>query len=162
MLRGSLTYRGQQHKIHAVNRVRLRFSQFKFSEEGTMNRERALRVVLVLVGLIFLFAVYPLMMFLWPSGWRWQPNQPEYEQMILGVYATLGIFLLAASRNPSANRSLIAFTAWSSLVHAAIMAVQASRSASERGHLLGDVPALVIVGLVLLALAPARERVAGA
>jgi len=76
--------------------------------------------VLVLVGLIFLFGVYPLMMFLWPSGWRWQPNQPEYEQMILGVYATLGIFLLLAARNPSANRSLIAFTAWSSLVHGAI------------------------------------------
>jgi hypothetical protein len=59
-----------------------------------MNRERTLKIVLVLVGLIFLFGVYPLMMFLWSSGWRWQPNQPEYEQMILGVYATLGIFLL--------------------------------------------------------------------
>jgi hypothetical protein len=87
-----------------------------------MKRELALKVVLVLVGLIFLLGVYPLMMFLWPNGWRWQPNQPEYEQMILGVYATLGIFLLLASRNPAGNRSLIAFTAWSSLVHAAIMA----------------------------------------
>jgi hypothetical protein len=77
-----------------------------------MGREGALKVVLVLVGLIFLFAVYPLMMYLWPTGWRWQPNQPEYEQMILAVYATLGLFLLLASRNPSANRSLIAFTAW--------------------------------------------------
>ncbi len=85
-----------------------------------MNRERALKIVLVLVGLIFLFGVYPLMMFLWSSGWRWQPNQPVYEQMILGVYATLGIFLLLAARNPSENRSLIAFTAWSSLVHATI------------------------------------------
>jgi amino acid permease len=88
-----------------------------------MSREGALKVVLVSVGLIFLFAVYTLMMYLWPSGWRWQPNQPEYEQMILGVYATLGIFLLLASRNPSEHSSLIAFTAWSSLVHAAIMAV---------------------------------------
>jgi uncharacterized protein DUF6632 len=104
-----------------------------------MNRERALKIVLVLVGLIFLFGVYPLMMFLWSSGWRWQPNQPEYEQMILGVYATLGLFLLLAARNPSENRSLIAFTAWSSLVHAAIMAVQAFQHASERGHLLGDI-----------------------
>ena len=78
-----------------------------------MKRELALKVVLVLVGLIFLLGVYPLMMFLWPNGWRWQPNQPEYEQMILGVYATLGIFLLLASRNPAGNRSLIAFTAWS-------------------------------------------------
>jgi hypothetical protein len=122
-----------------------------------MNRESALKVVLVLVGLIFLVGVYPLMMFLWPSGWRWQPNQPEYEQMILGVYATLGIFLLLAARNPSANRSLIAFTAWSSLVHAAIMAVQAFHSMSERGHLMGDVPALVFVGVVLLALAPSKQ-----
>ena len=74
-----------------------------------MIRERALKVVLVLVGLIFLAFVYPLL----------QPNQSELLQMFLGVYATLGIFLLLASRNPSANRSLIAFTAWSSLVHAA-------------------------------------------
>jgi hydrogenase/urease accessory protein HupE len=122
-----------------------------------MNRERALKAVLVVVGLIFLFAVYPLMMFFWPSGWRWQPNQPEYEQMILGVYATLGVFLLLASRNPSANRSLIAFTAWSSLVHAAIMGVQAFQHTSERGHLLGDIPALVIVGVALIALAPAKQ-----
>lgn len=122
-----------------------------------MNKERVLKVVLVVVGLIFLFAVYPLMMYLWPAGWRWQPNQPEYEQMILGVYATLGIFLLLASRNPSANRSLIAFTAWSSLVHAGIMAVQAFRNVGERGHLLGDIPALVIVGVALIVLAPAKE-----
>ena len=115
--------------------------------------------MLVLVGLIFLFGVYPLMMFLWPSGWRWQPNQPEYEQMILGVYATLGIFLLLAARNPSANRSLIAFTAWSSLVHGAIMAVQAIHNAGERGHLLGDIPALFIVWAALIVLAPAKESV---
>ncbi|HUB02678.1 MAG TPA: DUF6632 domain-containing protein [Terriglobales bacterium] len=126
-----------------------------------MNRERILRVVLVLVGLIFLFAVYPLMMFLWPSGWRWQPNQPEYEQMILGVYATLGVFLLLAARNPSQNRSLIAFTAWSSLVHAGIMAVQALHNVSEHGHLMGDIPALVIVGVALLVLAPAKNSAAG-
>jgi hypothetical protein len=122
-----------------------------------MNRDGLLKAVLVVVGLIFLLGVYPLMMFLWPSGWRWQPNQPEYEQMILGVYATLGIFLLLASRNPSAHRSLIAFTAWSSLVHAAIMAVQAFQTPSEHGHLFGDIPALVVVGVALLALAPAKQ-----
>jgi len=121
-----------------------------------LNRESALKIVLVLVGVIFLVGVYPLMMFLWPSGWRWQPNQPEYEQMILGVYATLGIFLLLASRNPGAHRSLIAFTAWSSLVHAGIMAVQALQNANGHGHLLGDVPALILVGAALLALAPAK------
>ena len=124
-----------------------------------MSRERVLKVVLVVVGLIFVFAVYPLMIYLWPAGWRWQPNQPEYEQMILGVYATLGIFLLLASRNPSANRSLIGFTAWSSLVHAGIMAVQAFRNVGERGHLLGDIPALLIVGVALIALAPAKQPV---
>jgi hypothetical protein len=122
-----------------------------------MNRERALKAMLVTVGLIFLLGVYPLMMFLWPTGWRWQPNQPQYEQMILGVYATLGIFLILAARNPWANRSLIAFTAWSSLVHAAIMAVQAFQNAGERGHLMGDVPALVVVGAALLVLAPTDQ-----
>jgi len=121
-----------------------------------MNRERALQMVLRLVGLIFLVGVYPLMMFFWPSGWRWQPNQPEYEQMILGVYATLGVFLLIASSRPAEHRSLIAFTGWSSLVHAGIMAVQALRNSSEHGHLLGDVPALVLVGVALLALLPPR------
>ena len=122
-----------------------------------MNRERILQIVLVAVGLIFLLGVYPLMNYLWPSGWRWQPNQPEYEQMILGIYATLGIFLLIAARNPSEHRSLIAFTAWSSLVHGGIMTVQAMRSSMEHGHLLGDVPALLIVGVALIALAPAKQ-----
>ena len=124
-----------------------------------MNREGVLKIVLVLVGLIFLLGVYPLVMFLWPSGWRWQPNQPEYEQMIMGIYATLGIFLLLASRNPSEHRSLIAFTAWSSLVHAVIMAIQALQNSAERGHLFGDVPALIIVGIALTVLAPAKQSV---
>jgi uncharacterized protein DUF6632 len=130
---------------------------FAITGGGMMNRERILRVVLVAVGLIFVFGVYPLMMYLWPSGWRWQPNQPEYEQMILGVYATLGVFLLMAARNPSEHRSLIAFTAWSSFVHGGIMTVQALRSSMEHGHLLGDVPALFIIGIVLIALAPAKQ-----
>jgi len=74
------------------------------------TRLGVLRAVLVVTGLIFIFGVYPLMMSLWPSGWRWQPNQPEYEQMILGVYATLGVFLIIASRNPLQHLSLIWFT----------------------------------------------------
>jgi hypothetical protein len=121
-----------------------------------MNRERALQVVLTLVGLVFLVGVYPLMMFLWPSGWRWQPHQPEYEQMILGVYATLGVFSLIASRRPAGHRSLIAFTAWSSLVHAGIMTVQALSNSAEHAHLLGDVPALIVVGIALLVLAATK------
>jgi hypothetical protein len=117
-------------------------------------RIKWLRYALVLVGLIFIFGVYPLMMSFWPSGWRWQPNQPEYEQMILGVYATLGVFLLLASRNPLKHLSLIWFTAWSSLVHAGIMAIQAMNSPSEHGHLFGDVPALAFVAVLLAVLTP--------
>jgi hypothetical protein len=122
-----------------------------------LNRENLLKIVLILAGLIFTLGVYPSMMYFWPSGWRWQPNQPEYEQMILGIYATLGIFLLIASRNPAAHRSLIAFAAWSSLVHAGIMTVQAFQNPSEHGHLMGDIPALAIVGVALLVLAPSKQ-----
>ncbi|MGB0034246.1 MAG: DUF6632 domain-containing protein [Candidatus Acidiferrales bacterium] len=117
-------------------------------------RLRYLRVALILVGLTFTLGLYPLMNIWWPAGWRWQPNQPEYEQMIVGVYATLGIFLLIASRNPLQNRSLIWFTVWSSLVHAGIMTVQAINAPAEHGHLMGDVPALVIVAIVLAILTP--------
>ena len=118
------------------------------------TRTRFLRVALVVFGLIFLLGVYPLMMAWWPSGWRWNPNQPEYEQMILGVYATLGVFLIIASRNPLQHRSLIWFTVWSSLVHGGIMAVQAMNMPAEHGHLLGDIPALLLVAVVLAVLMP--------
>lgn len=120
----------------------------------TVERDsQPLRIVLIVVGLIFIFGVLVLMR-VWPSGWQWQPSQPEYEQMIMGVYATLGVFLLLAAREPRKHRSLILFTAWSSLVHAGIMGVQAIRDTAERGHLIGDVPALAIVGIALLILAP--------
>ena len=118
------------------------------------TRIRFLRVALFVFGLIFLVGVYPLMMAWWPSGWRWNPNQPEYEQMILGVYATLGVFLIIASRNPLQHRSLIWFTVWSSLVHGGIMAVQAMNMPAEHGHLLGDIPALLLVAVVLAVLMP--------
>jgi len=120
----------------------------------TSARLRYLRVVMILVGLIFIFGVYPLMMSLWPSGWRWSPNQPQYEQMILGVYATLGVFLLIASRNPLRHLSLIWFTVVSSVVHAGIMMVQALQMPSEHGHLWGDIPALFIVAILLALLTP--------
>jgi len=119
-----------------------------------MNRERALKVVLVLVGLLFSAGIYPLVMFV---------RQEPALAMMLSLYVTLGIFLLLAARNPSANRSLIAFTAWSSFAHAALMAVQAFRNLIPRGELVG-VAALVIIGLVLIVLAPAKsvERVSAA
>ncbi len=119
------------------------------------SRLGPLRVVLVAVGLIFIFAIYPLGV-LWPSGWTWGQGHSHYLMMIIGIYATLGIFLLIASRDPLAHRSLIWFTVWSSLVHAGIMAVQAYRDPMERGHLIGDVPALLVVAIVLAALTPRR------
>jgi|SRR5712692_1392241 len=121
------------------------------------NRLAALRVVLIAVGLIFTFAIYPLGV-LWPSGWTWGQGHSHYLMMIIGVYATLGIFLLIASRDPLAHRSLIWFTVWSSLVHAVIMAGQAYRDPMERGHLIGDVPALLVVAIALAALTPRRAH----
>jgi hypothetical protein len=122
------------------------------------NRLRYLRVVLVVVGLIFVFGIYTLGV-VWPSGWAWGQGHSHYLMMILGVYATLGVFLLMASKNPAAHTSLIWFTVWSSLVHAVIMAVQALTDSAERGHLIGDVPALLVVAVVLAALTP-RGRAA--
>ncbi len=120
------------------------------------RKEKLLSVLLLGFGIVFVVGVAPLMA-VWPTGWQWAPSQPEYEQMILGLYATLGVFLVWASRNPARHRSLILFAAWSSLVHAGIMAVQALRDSGETGHLLGDVPVLALVGVVLLALAPKRD-----
>lgn len=107
-----------------------------------------LRIALVIFGLVFLFGIAPLMHF-WPAGWQWSPPQQEYEQMIVGIYATLGVFLILAARNPLANSSLIWFTVWSSVVHATIMLFQAFFSPGELMHLVGDVPALYLVAVVL-------------
>jgi hypothetical protein len=123
------------------------------------KRLQYLRIALIFIGLIFIFGIYLLMNVIWPAGWRWQPNQAEYELMVLGVYATLGVFLLIASRNPMRHLSLIWFTVWSSIVHAGIMAVQAIVDVAERGHLLGDVPALFIVAIILAVLTPRESEV---
>ena len=117
-----------------------------------MNRERALKVVLVLVGLLFSAGIYPLTMSLWKM------NESDYgDDMMLSLYFALGIFLLMAVRSPSANRSLIAFAAWSSFAHGAVMAVLAVHIASERISLLTAVAVLVIIGVALIALAPAEQ-----
>ena len=112
-----------------------------------MCRERALKVVLVLLGLLFSAVVYALMMFV---------RQEPALAMMLRVYVTLGIFLLLAARDPSAHRSLIAFTAWSSFAHAALMAVQAFRNLIARGEPWG-VAVLVIIGVALIVPAPAKK-----
>ena len=99
------------------------------------------------------------LMLLWPAGWRWEPHHPHYEQMIVGLYFTLGVFLLLAAREPLRHLSLIWFTVWSSVVHGGIMTVQALSGAHERGHLFGDVPALFVAAAVLSALTPRRAEV---
>jgi len=114
-----------------------------------MKRERMLKVVLVLVGLLFLALVYPLVTFV---------RQEPALAMMLSLYVTLGIFLLLAVRNPSGNRSLIAFTAWSSFAHAAVMSVQAFRNMIAQGELIG-VAALIIIGVALIVLAPPKQLV---
>jgi hypothetical protein len=115
---------------------------------------RYVRIAVRLVGLIFIFGIYTLTI-VWPSGWVWHTGHTShYLQMILGVYATLGVFLLIASRNPLAHLSLIWFTVWSSVVHAAVMAVQALANPDQIGHLWGDVPALLVIAAVLAFLTP--------
>lgn len=117
------------------------------------DANRLLGLSLRLFGLIFCL-VYPLAMF-WPSGWAWHEGSPatnNYFMMIVGVYATLGVFLIRAASDPKGNASLIWFTVWSSVVHAAIMAWQSMQDPMHGGHLLGDVPALLLVAVVLTVL----------
>jgi hypothetical protein len=96
-------------------------------------------------------------MLLWPSGWTWHVGHSDYPMMIVGIYATLGVFLILAARDPLANLSLIWFTVWSSVVHGGIMTVQAVTQPEQMGHLAGDVPALFIVAVALAILTP-RSR----
>jgi len=115
-----------------------------------MNREKLQKGVLIVVGLLFIAAVYALI----------QMRESEVLQMMLSIYVTLGIFLVLASRDPAAHRSLIAFTAWSSFAPAATMAVQAVPNVSDRVHLLSGILLLVIIGIPLIMPAPPKLRVA--
>jgi hypothetical protein len=117
------------------------------------DRIKYLRLMLVIVGLVFIVGVYPLTI-VWPSGWAWHDGQSDYLQMILGIYATLGVFLIIASRNPLAHRSLIWFTVWSSVVHGGIMGIQSLANPEHIGHLYGDVAALLLVAVALAYLMP--------
>jgi len=116
-------------------------------QEDTVGRERALKAVLVVVGLLFAALVLPMLLF---------AKQEPALAIMLSVYATLGVFLLLAARNPAANRSLIAFTAWSSLAHAALMGTQAFLHLVERGELIG-VGVLAVLGIALIWLAPTAQ-----
>jgi hypothetical protein len=117
-----------------------------------MARERALKVVLVVVGLLFAAMAYPMVAM----------RIGEAEQMMLSVYVTLGVFLLIAARNPAAHRSLIAFAGWSSVAHAAVMTVQSMYDAAERVHFLAGSAMFVLIGIAILALSPAKLKAAEA
>jgi hypothetical protein len=118
-----------------------------------MNALSLLKIALVVFGVTMLL-IYPLAI-VWPAGWAWHmgaPYESDYFMMIVGVYFVLGIFLILAARNPLANKSLIWFAAWSSLVHAGIMAQQSfgmTGGMNHMGHLMGDVPALIGVAVIL-------------
>jgi peptidoglycan/LPS O-acetylase OafA/YrhL len=117
-----------------------------------MNRERALKVVMVLVGLLFSAGIYPMAMSLWHPS----PSDDTGDTMMLSLYFTLGIFLLVAVRKPSAHRSLIAFAAWSSFAHAVVMTILGFHLPSDRvGFWIGSA-VLVMIGVALLALAPPK------
>lgn len=116
------------------------------------SKTKFLSWALIVIGIAFLL-LFPLM-HMWPSGWMWNPPQYEYEQMIMGIYATLGVFLILAARNPLDNLSLIWFTVWSSVVHGTIMLLQVFYDPSETPHLFGDIPALYVVAVVLAVLTP--------
>ena len=114
-----------------------------------MRRERALKVVLVMVGLLFCAGVYPLTLMV---------KQEPALSMMMSLYVTLGIFLILAARNPSAHRSLIAFAAWSSFAHATVMSVQAYLNFIARRELIGSA-VFILIGVALIALAPSKKTV---
>ena len=114
-----------------------------------IKRIKYLRIALVLAGISFILGIYPLTI-LWPSSWSWHTEgRSAYLEMIVGIYATLGVFLIIASRNPLAHWSLIWFTVWSSIVHGGIMAVQSFIYPHSMGHLWGDVLASFAVAAAL-------------
>jgi hypothetical protein len=126
---------------------------------GTMNRDKALRVLLVLFGLIFVAAVYPLITSV-RSGW--QANREDAEPMGLSLYVMMGVFLLMTARNPSANRGVITFAAWLNIAHAAVMAVMSIHLPNERQDLLIAAAVFGLIGAALIWLAPAKRLDEGA
>lgn len=118
-----------------------------------IDRVRYLKLALRAFAVVFVLGVYPLTV-IWPSGWSWHPGPSEYLQMIVGIYATLGVFLWLASQDPQRNLGLVSFAIWSSVVHGGIMAVQSIADTQHVGHLYGDVLALFVVAAVLGWLSP--------
>ncbi|MGH8290298.1 MAG: DUF6632 domain-containing protein [Steroidobacteraceae bacterium] len=119
-----------------------------------MTQERALKFVMIATGLLFSAGIYPLV----ASLWHWQRSD-DIVPMFLSLYVTLGVFMLIAARNPSAHRSLISFTAWSSFAHASVMLVQSYNDVGGRPELFGMSAILIVIGVPLIALAPAKRPV---
>ncbi len=118
------------------------------------DRLRPLRLALRVIAVLFVFGVYPMTVF-WPAGWAWHDaGSSPYLQMIIALYATLGVLLWIAARDPQRHLALVSFTLWSSVAHGGTMAVQALADPHHVGHLYGDVPALFLVAAVLAWLSP--------
>lgn len=114
----------------------------------------ALSIVMFVAGIAFLGLI--MMGTFFPGAWWWEPRQPEYEQMLLGIYFVMGIFAIIAAREPVRHLSFIWFVAVSSLVHGLIMLAQALRDPTEQANLMGDIPALIVLGIVIIVLVPKR------
>ena len=117
-----------------------------------MIRERALKIVMVVLGLLFVAGIYPIVMYLWRPG-----DEPPGDTMMLSLYVTLGIFLLLSVRNPSAHRTLITYAGWANIAHATVMALMAIHPASDRAGLLTASAIFAPIGIGLIALAPAKS-----
>ncbi len=119
------------------------------------TRIKYLQVALIVFGITCIAGIYT-MMRVWPAGWVWLPAQHQYEQMIMGIYATLGVFLILAAKAPLRHLSLIWFAIWSSIIHGGIMFIQVLMDETERAHLLGDIPPLFLMAAVLWILMPKK------
>lgn len=117
-----------------------------------------LKISLKVFGVIYIAGIYLMMRWIFPEGWSWGPAQPEYEQMILGVYAVMGVYLFRAAKDPVADASFIWFVIWSNIVHAAVMLYHGVIDETEMANLVGDIPALFLVAFVLWYLMPKKVQ----
>ncbi|MDP5211049.1 DUF6632 domain-containing protein [Microbulbifer sp. 2205BS26-8] len=123
-----------------------------------ITRAKYLPIALIATGLVFIFAMYPLMIWIWPAGWGLTPPQPEYEQIIIGTFGILGIFLVLAAKNPSAHLKLIWFAIWLNLVYATIMVLMVLADRTEHANLFGNVPVQYLIAGVLWYLLPRHKK----
>jgi hypothetical protein len=131
---------------------------YSSTKEAIMKRDRVLQIFLAVLGFLFIALIYPLYTDLWRAKWLMEMHN-ETEPMFLSFFIALGPFLLIAARNPSAHRSLIAFTAWWNLAHAAVMTIETVQAWNRGVHRdFTDVVIVALIGLILLVLSPARRR----